>query len=659
MAASVPSRAEFGDIVRNLVHACRRSGVDVRLGVGGRRRRRAGRTTRRGRGRHRRRARPAVLGTGRRRHGGRRARRSRGPSPPGRATSWSSTSSASTKRPRSPSCSPTAAARSRSSRPGMVVGQDLGITLDLEHWNVRAAAKGIAQTHRPRPDGLDTGHADRAAPPDRPERRPRAATGSCSRCRNNRSSGCTSSSSDARRCRGPPRRRLRRAAPSARCRDRRRTASGPRCDDGCSRSSSCVTACCPRVRTSASPKRAATRCCVGSRHGRRGEATGGRGDGGMSPRLGAFAPGGMGRALGTAARSGARRACSPRRPTAVTSRPGSRTRSARPLLAGAVAVDEHQVDARAQAAVCSQRRTSIDRCRGRDARAGCARCRAARDAADDRRTSTCTSSPAHDAEVVEVLPPDPATVDLAEATRIVAGGAGLGGPEPFAVLQRVAVRARRRRMAPAGWRPMLAGCRRTASSAPPAWPSTPTLYVAFGISGAVQHVSGLGDPDHVIAVNTDAERADDGHGRPGHRHRCEGVAGRARPRLDVLDDELSVRRRRRRSGPGRVDCRAGAGAGRPAGRAGRARSVPRLEEHVRRCRVRPRPRPADPEVVGGGAGRSAGSPGGPPCCSPRRRASPSTSGHNGGAIALQRLHHLPARTSTRGWRARRKRRAPC
>jgi len=29
--------------------------------------------------------------------------------------------------------------------PGMVVGQDLGVTLDLEHWNVRAAAKGITQ----------------------------------------------------------------------------------------------------------------------------------------------------------------------------------------------------------------------------------------------------------------------------------------------------------------------------------------------------------------------------------------------------------------------------------------------------------------------------------------------------------------------------------
>ena len=31
----------------------------------------------------------------------------------------------------------------------------------------------------------------------------------------------------------------------------------------------------------------------------------------------------------------------------------------------------------------------------------------------------------------------------------------------------------------------------------------PQLYLAFGISGAVQHTSGLGDPAHIISVNTD------------------------------------------------------------------------------------------------------------------------------------------------------------
>jgi electron transfer flavoprotein alpha subunit len=32
---------------------------------------------------------------------------------------------------------------------------------------------------------------------------------------------------------------------------------------------------------------------------------------------------------------------------------------------------------------------------------------------------------------------------------------------------------------------------------------TPDLYVAFGISGAAQHLGGLGDPRHVVSVNLD------------------------------------------------------------------------------------------------------------------------------------------------------------
>ena len=31
----------------------------------------------------------------------------------------------------------------------------------------------------------------------------------------------------------------------------------------------------------------------------------------------------------------------------------------------------------------------------------------------------------------------------------------------------------------------------------------PVLYLSFGVSGAVQHTSGLGHPDHIISVNTD------------------------------------------------------------------------------------------------------------------------------------------------------------
>jgi electron transfer flavoprotein alpha subunit len=111
--------------------------------------------------------------------------------------------------------------------------------------------------------------------------------------------------------------------------------------------------------------------------------------------------------------------------------------------------------------------------------------------------------PSADAEVVAVDPPDPATVDLAEARRIVAGGAGLGGPEPFVVLARIAAalgasHGATRVASDVGWAPHDRYIGTTGVAV------DPDLYVAVGISGAVQHVTGLGQPDHVIAVNTDA-----------------------------------------------------------------------------------------------------------------------------------------------------------
>lgn len=108
-----------------------------------------------------------------------------------------------------------------------------------------------------------------------------------------------------------------------------------------------------------------------------------------------------------------------------------------------------------------------------------------------------------DAEVLGVDPPDPATVDLAEARRIVAGGAGLGGAEPFELLERVAAAlgasfGATRVASDIGWAPhdRYIGITGVAVD--------PDLYVALGISGAVQHVTGLGQPEHIIAVNTDA-----------------------------------------------------------------------------------------------------------------------------------------------------------
>ncbi len=112
------------------------------------------------------------------------------------------------------------------------------------------------------------------------------------------------------------------------------------------------------------------------------------------------------------------------------------------------------------------------------------------------------NGPPRDVEVLETLPPDVSTMDLAEAPRIVAGGAGLDGPERFDQLQRLA-----------GALNAAVGASRVVTDRH--WISharqigttgvvvAPRLYVAFGISGAVQHTSGLGHPDHIVSVNTD------------------------------------------------------------------------------------------------------------------------------------------------------------
>ncbi|HKA04347.1 MAG TPA: mycofactocin-associated electron transfer flavoprotein alpha subunit [Acidimicrobiales bacterium] len=120
-------------------------------------------------------------------------------------------------------------------------------------------------------------------------------------------------------------------------------------------------------------------------------------------------------------------------------------------------------------------------------------------------TVTLASEPAttgRDAEVLEVLPPDVTTMDLTEARRIVAGGAGLDSPDRFALLERLAAAlgasmGATRVVTDRGW---VGHARQIGTTGVVV---DPRLYVAFGISGAVQHTSGLGQPDHIVSVNTD------------------------------------------------------------------------------------------------------------------------------------------------------------
>ncbi len=118
------------------------------------------------------------------------------------------------------------------------------------------------------------------------------------------------------------------------------------------------------------------------------------------------------------------------------------------------------------------------------------------------RTSTPALDERDDATVEQVLRPDAATIDLSEANRIVAGGAGLDDPrriEQLSTLGSVlgASVGATRVITDRGW----VGHERQIGTTGVI--VDPHLYVAFGISGAVQHTSGLGQPEHIISINTD------------------------------------------------------------------------------------------------------------------------------------------------------------
>ena len=107
-----------------------------------------------------------------------------------------------------------------------------------------------------------------------------------------------------------------------------------------------------------------------------------------------------------------------------------------------------------------------------------------------------------DPAVIELLAPDVSTMDLSESPRILGGGAGLADAERFVELDRVAGHlgasmGATRVITDRGW----VGHERQIGTTGVV--VDPQLYLAFGISGAVQHTAGLGHPEHIISVNVD------------------------------------------------------------------------------------------------------------------------------------------------------------